>query len=204
MVNSKRISLNYAVRDVGPSGISGVELWYTRDGKTWTKYDGAPQRQPPFIVDVPEEGLYGFTLVARSGVGLGRQPPKAGELPQVWVEVDLTRPDVHLLATETSYSAGTHNLTVRWSATDKNLAARPITLLYAEQPEGPWTLIAAHIENSGQYTGPLVPGVPNRIYVRVEAADLVGNVGAANSQSPVVIDLSQPAVSILTVEPGGR
>src|SRR5579883_3387617 len=37
LVNSKRISLNYKVNNVGPSGVTAVELWCTRDGRTWKK-----------------------------------------------------------------------------------------------------------------------------------------------------------------------
>jgi hypothetical protein len=202
MMNSKRIRLNYEIKDVGPSGVAGVELWYTRDGRTWKKHDRGPQRQPPYVVDVAEEGLYGFTLVARSGNGLGKEPPRPCDPPQVWVEVDVTRPDVRLLGTESSYGGKTPTLTIRWSASDKNLGPFPISLSYAERAEGPWTPIAAKLHNTGQFTWPVGPEVPRRFFVRVEAADLVGNLAAAQSPAPVVIDLAQPAVSILAVEPG--
>src|SRR5262249_9597933 len=55
MVNSKRINLNYEIKDVGPSGISGVELWYTQDSRNWKRYDVQAQRQPPFTVEVSDE-----------------------------------------------------------------------------------------------------------------------------------------------------
>ena len=45
---------------------------------------------------------------------------------------------------------------------------------------------------------------PRRFYVRVEAIDLVGNIGSAQLSSPLLIDMSQPSVSILAVEPGAR
>jgi hypothetical protein len=179
-----------------------VELWLTRDGKTWTKHDHGPQRQPPYVVDVSEDGLYGFTLVARSGTGLGKAPPKTGDVPQVWVEVDVIRPEVRLLAAETSCTGKSPSVSIRWSASDKNLAPRPITLSYAEKPEGPWKPIAAKLENTGNYTWDLGAEGPHRFVVRVEAVDRAGNTAAVQSPSPVEIDLSQPAVSILTVEPG--
>src|SRR5262249_39012805 len=40
-VGSKRVSLNFELKDVGPSGVSAVELWYTNNGRSWNKY---PQR----------------------------------------------------------------------------------------------------------------------------------------------------------------
>src|SRR5205823_13601953 len=75
MVNSKRVSLNYEIKDVGPSGISAVELWYTQDGKRWEKFDTANQPRPPLVIEVKDDALYGFTLVARNGIGLGKRPP---------------------------------------------------------------------------------------------------------------------------------
>jgi hypothetical protein len=62
-VNSRRIKLNYEVREVGPSGVSAVELWATRDGKTWQCYSNEPPPAGPLVVHVAEEGCYGFTLV---------------------------------------------------------------------------------------------------------------------------------------------
>jgi hypothetical protein len=114
----------------------------------------------------------------------------------------VTRPEVRLLAAESGVTGKTQTLSIRWSASDKNLAAQPITLSYAERAEGPWTPIAAKLENTGHYTWQPGPEVPAQLLVRVEAADRGGNLGAAQSPSPVVIDRAQPAVSILTVEPG--
>ena len=204
MVNSKRVSLNYEIKDVGPSGVSVVELWYTQDGKKWDKYDTTSQPRPPFVVELKDEGLYGFTLLARNGVGLGKRPPRGGDQPQVWVEVDTTKPVVKLLDTQVGVSGDGQHLSIHWRATDNNLGQRPITLSYAEQPTGPWTLIAANVENTGSYVWPLPSSVPSRFVLRVEAADLVGNVGMAQMAEPILLDLSQPSVSIVAVEPASK
>jgi hypothetical protein len=204
MVNSKRLSLNYEIKDVGPSGVSTVELWYTQNGRKWQKYDIASQPRPPFVVDLKEEGLYGFTLVARNGVGLGKRPPRPGDQPQIWVEVDTTKPVVKLLETQIGVSGDGQYLSIRWKATDNNLGQRPITLAYAEQAVGPWTPIAANLENSGAFMWQLPQNVPSRFLVRVEATDLVGNVGIAQMLEPILLDLSQPTVSIVAVEPAAK
>lgn len=201
MVNGKRIHLNFELKDVGESGISGIELWYTQDTRSWKKYDGQPQTKAPYVVEVNGEGLYGFTMVARSGVGFSRDVPQPGELPQVWVEVDLTKPAVRVSGVELHCNPKTQNLVIRWSASDKNLTARPITLSYAEIPEGPWTPIAANLENSGRFEWAVPASVPKRIFVRVEATDLVGHLSSAHTASSVLIDRARPTVSILTVEP---
>jgi hypothetical protein len=202
MVNSKHITINYEVKDVGPSGISGVELWYTQDGKTWQKRDVSNQAHPPYTMDVTEEGLYGFTLLARNGIGLSQETPKSGDLPQIWVEVDMTAPVVQLTGVNANCAGSTQNVIVRWKATDKNLGPRPITISYAEKEEGPWQPIAANVPNTGRYVWPMPPEAPSRFLVRVEAADIVGNIGTAQTPKPVLMDRLKPVVQILTVEGG--
>jgi hypothetical protein len=204
MVKTKRITINYEVKDVGPSGISGVELWCTQDGKTWTKRDMSRKIKPPYVVDVEEEGLYGFTLLAKNGIGLGPESPKSGDLPQIWVEVDMTRPVVHLTGVNASSTGKVQNVIVHWKANDKNLGPRPITLSYAPCEEGPWQVMAANVPNTGRYVWPMPPETPARFLVRVEAADLVGNVGSAQTPKPVLMDRAQPVVNILNVDSDGK
>jgi hypothetical protein len=202
--NSKRIALNYEIKEKGPSGISVVELWYTQDlaGRSWQKYrEESGNPQPPFTVEVQGEGLYGFTLVVRSGVGLGERPPQVGDQPQVWVEVDLTKPSVRLGAVDVGRGADSGRLTINWTATDKNLGKQPITLSYAAQAGGPWTPIVANLENTGRYVWQMPQDVPYRFLVRAEAVDRAGNVGADESAKPVIVDLIQPKAVILNVEP---
>lgn len=202
MVNSKRIVLNYELKDVGPSGVSAIELWFTRDGRTWHKDETVTKQAPPYIFEVPEEGMYGFTLVARNGVGLGKQPPQPGDLPQVWVEVDLTRPVVNLGEVKNGHGPKAREVTAYWNAQDRNLARRPITLYWSDKAEGPWLPVAANIENTGQHTWSVPATGPVSFYTRIEAVDLVGNVGVAQTSRPMSIDNSQPLVNILAVEPG--
>jgi hypothetical protein len=210
MVNSKIISLNYRIDDEGPSGISAIELWYTADGRNWQKYkeqraeNNMPIR-PPFVFEVQSEGLYGFTLLARSGVGLSERTPQPGDVPQVWVEVDETRPVVRLLGAEVGRGADTGKLTITWSAADKNLTPQPINLSYSEKPEGEWTTIAASLPNTGRFVWAMPPnGIPYRFHVRVEGIDKAGNVGSAQTSNPVIVDLHKPRPLILDVGAAGR
>jgi hypothetical protein len=207
LVNSKWIALHYEIKDKGPSGVSAIELWYTRDaqGRSWSKYreeDG--KTPPPFKFEVDGEGLYGFTLVVRSGVGLSDRPPQVGDQPQVWVEVDLTKPVVRLGAVDVGRGTDTGRLTIHWTATDKNFGPQPITLSYANQAGGPWTPIAANIENSGRYVWKMPADVPYQFLVRVEATDRAGNVGSDETSKLVSVDLALPKSVILNVEPAGK
>lgn len=205
MVNSKRVRLNYGLNEVGPSGVSSVELWYTSDGRSWLKLMTETPRKvgepEPLVFDVEREGIYGFTIVAKSGVGLGTPPPQVGDPPQLWLEVDLTKPRVELTNVIVGNGIDKGKLTVSWIASDKNIKDDPVTLSYAESIEGPWEVITQHAANSGRYVWSMPENVPYQFYVRVEAADTAGNVGEATSRDLIKVDLSQPRVKIIDVAP---
>lgn len=202
MVNNKRISINYELKEVGKSGIALIELWFTRDGRSWQKYDEQPNPQSPYQVEVNDEGLYGFTLVARNKAGFGEQPPRVGDQPKVWVEVDLTRPVVQLQSVDVGRDAEKGNLTILYAATDKNLDRTPIVISYAQRPEGPWTPVTRGEENTGRYVWRMPEDLPYQFHIRVEALDRAGNVGSAETAKPVIVDLSQPIVDITGVNSG--
>lgn len=200
MINSKRILLNYEVKDVGPSGVSGVDLWVTTDGRDWKK-DESGRKGPPYVMDVASEGVYGFTLIARNGLGRGKQPPKPGDNPQVWVEVDLSTPVVNLHDVKQGLGQAARQITIEWSAKDKNLTRRPITLSYSTLAYGRWVPIAANLENTGTYKWTMPKSVPARFWLKVEAIDQVGNVGVAKTPGAIEIDLKEPTINIIGVEP---
>jgi hypothetical protein len=208
MVNTKTVSLGFEIKDKGPSGVSSLELWFTQDGRSWNKYPLKASEKgftSPLVVPVAQEGVYGFSLVAKSGVGLGERPPQIGDRPQVWVEVDLTKPVVVLQGVLVGKDRDKGKLFLSWTAQDKNLDRTPITLSYAEQAAGPWRPITPErVGNSGRYVWSMPPDVPYQFHVKVEAIDTAGNVGEAITQELVKVDLSQPKARILNVGPGGR
>ncbi len=206
-VNNKRISLNYDLEDVGPSGVSEIELWFTQDGRSWNKYPSRPDDVPNkknLVFEVTGEGVYGITLVAKSGVGLSMRPPQLGDQPQQWIEVDMTRPIVQIHNVVVGQGPDKGKLTISWSARDQNLHAKPITLSYAENTAGQWMTIAPNLDNSGQHVWVMPERVPYQFYVRVEAADLAGNVGTAVTSQMIKVDLAQPRVRISGVEPAQK
>lgn len=213
-VNSKQISLSYDLRDVGPSGVSSVELWYMfYSGKAWNKLTEYPidlkngaevPAAKKLTFEVPDEGIYGISLVAKSGVGLGERPPQVGEKPQFWIEVDLTKPVVQILGVTVGSGQDKGKVSVNWNARDRNLGALPIRLSYSEQRDGPWTPCAEKLANLGRYIWTLPEQVPYQFYVRVEAVDSAGNVGEAITLDKVKVDLSLPKAKILDITPGGN
>ncbi len=202
MVNTKRVTLNYELKDMDNSGISGVELWRTRDAHSWERGEIVAQTNHSFSVEVKDEGLHGFTLLARNGADAGKEGPIPGDQPQVWVMVDFTKPVVQITGVEVAHSGKNSNIQIHWTARDKNLGFRPITLSYAEQSDGPWTKIAAGVENSGQYEWQPPAGAPHHVFVRVEAADMAGNVASVQTPNALRLDttvvVAAPPPSALT------
>jgi hypothetical protein len=192
IVNDTEVSLDYQIDDEGPSGVSVVELWVTTDlGRTWRRVGEDPDRKSPFVVNFAAEGLYGLTMVAKSGVGLGDRPPVAGDQPQMWIEVDKTPPQVQLNPPEVGKGPQAGSIIITWQADDANLGDRCVSLFYAEASSNDLKPIATGIENSGRYIWKMNGQTPYRFRVAIEIADLAGNRKMSES-AEVTIDMSKP------------
>ncbi len=204
MVNSRRFELEYDVESIGPAGIGKVELWGTTDGgTTWKSYAVDDDNRSPIQVAVEGEGVYGFRVVVQSSAGLGGTPPKSGDSPEVWVGVDLTKPVAKFLPAEQGEGEQGGELLIRWEASDQRPAARPVAIAFSDKPTGPWTTIAAGLENTGQYTWRLDNRVPEQVYLRLEVRDEAGNVTVVESSSPVSLNPLHPKGHIRNVRPVG-
>jgi hypothetical protein len=201
LVNSKKISLQYTVKNAGPSGVALVEVWRTSDGRKWEKFAQQVNARPPFVVEVEKEGLYGFMLIPRSGAGLARKPPVDGESPQLWLEVDLSPPQIKLNDPVVGTGRDNGKLVITWTAKDKNLGPDPITISYAEESNGEWKPIASNIRNTGKYVWQMPPNTPYRFLIRVHATDRAGNMGSDQTLNAVVADLATPETVILGADP---
>jgi hypothetical protein len=202
MTNVRRFNLEYDIDSVGPSGVARVEMWGTRDGgRTWTSWGTDPDRQSPFSVEVDEEGVYGFRIVIESGSGLAGRPPRPGDLADIWVGIDTTRPIARL--TSAIYGTGPQagHLDIRWDADDLKMASRPITLLFSGTPDGPWSTIAAGLPNDGQYFWRVDPRTPQQIYLRLEVRDEAGNVGVHQLADPIGVEGLAPRGHIRGLSP---
>ncbi len=184
MVNSRRILLDCDLAEVPTPEQTVLELWFTQDGRTWERDQATLRTGSPYMVEVNREGTYGFLLIARK-IGEPSEPPAQGQAPDVWVEVDWTKPVIHMVHARPGEGGG-RQLAIAWVATDNNLSPQPVTLSWAETPEGPWRTFASQVENSGRYLWQVPGNVPSRVHVRVEAFDLVGNAGSAHTPTPVV------------------
>lgn len=203
LVNSRSFELEYEIESVGPSGVAKVELWGTRDGgRTWSVFGVDTDNRSPQPVTVDAEGVYGFRVIVQSGSGLGGRPPAAGDAPDIWIAVDLTRPACRITAADINDETG--ELVIRWEASDEAPDARPIALLCGAGPQGPWTPIASGLENTGTYRWRLDGRAPERVYLRLEVRDEAGNVGIFETAEPVSLDRHRPEGRIRGVRPLGQ
>lgn len=219
-----RFDMDYSVESRGPSGVGRAELWVTRDdGKTWVRWAVDDDKESPIHVDLdtksnPQiEGIYGFKIVLHSGAGLSKGPPTAGDAPDLRADVDVTPPLVRIYAPVPD-AAQRDVLTLRWDAADRNFGADPITLEWAESPEGPWRSVPApalavtertalgasldgtpprRVANTGSYPWRLPANLStHRVYLRVAARDAAGNVAEARTPQPIEVDLQKPVARI--------
>jgi hypothetical protein len=213
-VNIKEVDLEYELTRTGPSGIGSVDLWWTLDdGQTWEKApnpevkdlvkDGLQTRYQRTVALLEGDRVYGFSLVVKSRAGLGKAPPKAGDVPEVRIELDTTLPLAQLFSPRQD-PAKKDNLILSWKASDKNLTDKPITLEWAERPDGTWQTIAADIVDSGQYSWRPAPGMPVQVYLRLRVRDQAGNESVAVTPEPQLIDLTEPEGHLVNVSVPSR
>jgi hypothetical protein len=202
ITNATRFHLAYDVDAVGPSGVAEVQLWATANGgQTWRLWGTDDDMQSPFEVVVNQEGIFGFHVVVVSRNGLAGRRPRSGDLADIWIGVDTTSPEARLTAAVYGEGANAGKLFIRWEATDIHLDNRPITLKFAEHADGPWTVIASALPNSGEYAWPADSQLPASVYLRLEARDEAGNVAADQLKEPVQIDALAPKARIRGVQP---
>ena len=201
-VNTIRFQLGYRIDAIDPSGVDRVVLWMTEDGgRNWKSWGTDPDAQSPFPVEVEHSGLYGFRIVIHSRDGLTGIAPRRGDRADMWVNVDTDPPQVRI--TSVPYGRGDEagRLIINWEVADEFLTLRPITLSYRSHPQQPWQVIEHGLRNTGRYTWKVAPNVPEKVFLKLEAVDQAGNVGAFQLEN--LIDLSGlvPRGRIQSVQP---
>jgi hypothetical protein len=201
VVKANVFNIGYSLDQVGPSGVGGVDLFITEDnGRTWFTYGSDPDRKSPFTVRVEHGGQFGFAIRARNGIGLSDDPPRNGHPPEILVVVDQIAPRPKL-GTLTQGQGLTHNqVQFSWVLVDADLPELPVMISRAYSPTGPWEPISGWVENSGRYIWTVEQSIDRPIYIRLEARDLAGNIGKADSDQPLQIDLMRPTARILDIE----
>ncbi len=203
LLGSTHVTLEYQIEQQGPSGVSKVEVWLTRDeAQTWQRLCEDSDRRSPVDFDLPGEGLFGISLVLTNGTGIGGTPPSKGETPDYWLEIDQTKPVARLLPVRpgTGEEAGT--LLITWIASDENLGPDAIDLFYATRRDGSWLPLAKGIKNEGIFRWPVPRDAGQEFYVRLDVTDRAGNTTRCESPQPLVLDLARPKARVLGAASG--
>lgn len=183
---SRAFSLDYSVEALGGSALADVELWGTEDGgRAWQKWGSDPDRTSPFDVQVGNDGLFGFRMVIVGANGVVSNRPREGDSADVWINIDTLLPAVKI--TRAVYGEGPEDglLVIDYNCDDSHLVERPITISYSDRVDGPWTLIATGLANSGIYLWKADPSLPDKIYLKLECVDKAGNIGTHRLDLPI-------------------
>lgn len=184
-VRSETFDIAYEVNE-DSLPLAAVHLWYTLDrGQTWLGRRPDPDRQSPVSFRAPQEGLYGFRIVATNESGASSAAPVSGTAPHVWAFVDFTPPIVQLHSVRHNSRLGHAVLQIQWTAIDANFGPRPIEINYRSVPDGAWhTVTPEPLANTGQFDWVVPEGFRGTIGVRVTVEDEGGH--RVHSQSQIV------------------
>jgi hypothetical protein len=198
-INTTHASVDYRIDKFGPSGVGRVDVYMTPDeGKNWSKIAEDQDKRSPVEIDLPGEGLFGIQLAITNGNGFGGKAPKTGDRPNFFIEVDATSPSLQLNPPE--MVAGSSSINIRWVANDKNMAAEPVSIFYRKQPDSPWQPVTNHaIKNDGLYRWVFPRDIGSQFFLKLEVADLAGNVSKAETPTPILLDLSEPEATLVDV-----
>ena len=132
LVNTRAVALDFEVTRSGPSKVTAVELWTTRDGgATWAKTDRMTGCQSPFRTRLGSDGEYGFRLVMESGSGMRTpEPARARETGHAACVLD-TKPPTVVLFMPQPIPGHAGKVQLRWQRTDPHLDPNYIRLEYS-------------------------------------------------------------------------
>jgi hypothetical protein len=187
MTNSRRFNLDYDVpAGIGQASVARVELWVTENGgNTWQPFGVDRDLRSPFLVELDHEGEFGFRLLIHDQQGISARPPQAGDEADLWIGLDWTPPRAQLVKADVVPGSPSETVTLHWQAEDDHLADRPIRISYAPGPDGPWSVIAHDLPNTGSYSWVLAQPLPARTYLQLEVVDRAGNVTSDRLINPI-------------------
>ena len=163
----------------------------------------ADQKDPePLVVDLGrEDGLYGLTLIAKSGVDFGLPAPTGNDAPQMTVRLIRTPPKVTVSDVQVGRGPNAGRVNITWQASQKdNLMGRQCITISVLGRDGRWQPVhTGKLDNVGQYIWVLPTQYDPKLSFKVEAEDWAHNVGSA-TKDDVILDLSTPRVIPHSIE----
>ena len=176
LTNSRRFHLDYTVEEARAENIDKVEVWWIRDGgNQWERMGFDEDLKSPYLVEIEEDGTFGFAILIKPHEGVTPSPPQNGRTADIRICVDTFSPEGRITAAR--YGTGIHQgcLHIFWEANDQNLTTLPISLAVSKSPEGPWQNIVSGIANTGRYDWLVNRPLPGEIYLRLVIEDAAGN-----------------------------
>jgi hypothetical protein len=202
LVNTRTFDVDYDLQTVGSFGVAKVELWGTRDGgANWQSFGIDSDNKSPARITVPESGVYGFRILVEGTNSAPATPPQSGQEPELAVTVDLDGPAAQLLGTLAGSGQQADQMLIRWMAQDDNLEPQPVGLFYSSHPNGPWSTIAAGLENTGEFAWKIERHIPNRVFLKLEVRDTAGNITVQQTPRPVELNRPQPTGTLRSIRP---
>ncbi len=202
LVANAVFNVDYAVEDVGPSGVSSVELFVTENGgQKWFRYGNDTDMKSPMLVDVQGEGTFGFAIRVRNGVGFIDTPPQPGDAPEIVVTVDQTAPVTQLAVPEVRIQSNPL-VHLEWNVQD--VQSTNVRLEWATSTSGPWIPVFDWQQDPGRIDWPIQANSPHSVHFRLLARDAAGNIGSSQTSQPVLIDLKRPKARMIGVQPAAR
>ncbi|MEM6980489.1 MAG: hypothetical protein AAF539_12570 [Planctomycetota bacterium] len=184
--DSNQFSLDYEIEAIGARGVEAVELYGSLDGgQTWKLWGADPDRATPFDIETAGEGNFAFRIVVVAANGLASPRPQPGDIPEIVIVVDETRPTATITGARYGDGDQSGSLVIQYDCDDAHLVARPVSLSFAESTDGPWTTIAGGLRNLGSYAWPADSQLPRQIYLRLDVADEAGNLGTHVLDRPI-------------------
>jgi hypothetical protein len=136
-------------------------------------------------------------MVLSNGNGIGGHPPRSGERPQYYIEVDATSPTVQILPYE--MVPGANALDIRWTATDANLGAEPVSIYYRTRADAGWQPMVRNLKNDGVYRWAFPRDVGGQIFYKLEVVDMAGNMTKVETPTPILLDQTEPEATLLDI-----
>ena len=188
---SSLVNLEWTATDA-TSGVSGVELFYAKDGGAYVLYAGGPWTESPIAFDAATtggDGAYDFYTQAADAVANAETAPEAADTSTI---VDTQAPDAPELLALPSFTAGATRL-VNWNST----AASGATMynVQASDSESFATLSSEsgwQVDSSYTFAG---LGDGTQFHYRVRSRDAAGNESAHSALVASTQDASPPVTT---------
>jgi hypothetical protein len=192
------VKVKYEVSDPGEAELASVALWITDNrGRSWRKLADAPPKTGEVLVHLPGPGAFGLAISAADSVGNVLPPPRRGTRPSFELSTDRKAPVLEALGwvSKGQLVSSRKGVEVKWKATDKNIAAKPVTMQFSADGGRTWNTVGGVREASGSFKWSPPKNVDSRhCLLRLIARDQLGNESQLVSP-PFTVDNKPPTTS---------